>query len=127
MCILLGLLAGVWFRFLPGGFGVSAMGALLLLVISGVLLISSAPGQFICVFNLYLGILCKSAKAMIVWSVLLALKVGLAVRPLSLLCPMDCRVLVSVGSPSCALPICFSKALKILLKVSPLWSGVAVL
>ena len=110
MCILLGLLAEVWFRFLPSGLGVSVLGAPLLVVMSGVLLISSVPGLFICISSLNLGILCRSARAMIIWSVLLALKVGLAVRPLNLLCPMDCRVLVSVSSPSCALPICFSKA-----------------
>ena len=77
--------------------------------------------------SLNFGVLCRSASAMIVWSVLWALKVGLAVRPLSLLWPIVCRVLVSVGSPSCAFPVCFSNALKILLNVSPLWSGVVVL
>ena len=71
--------------------------------------------------------MCRSVSAMIIWSVLWALKVGLAVRPLSLLWPMVCRVLVSIDSPSCAFPVCLSNALKTLLKVSPLRSGVVVL
>ena len=121
MCmVLLDLVVVVWFRFLLIGLGVSALGAPLLLIMFGVSLISSVPGLFICISSLNLGILCRSAKAMIIWSVLLALKVGLAVRPLSLLWPMDGGVLVSVGSPSCAFPVCFSKALEILLKVNPL-------
>ena len=117
----------VWFRLLVIGFGVSASGAFLFPFWLGVWLISSPTCSAISMVSLYLGVLCRSASAMIIWSVFRALKVGLAVRPLSLLWPMVCRVLVSVGSPSCAFPVCLSNALKILLNVSPLWRGVVVL